>query len=96
MGLYVKWVFEQVSVQSVFGEHMSFFCLWIYGNSPESGLISLTKPMNVSEYVLHRQGRQIEHEFVMFITYYTFDVDLIDLCGFTPEPSLYRNVVPAM
>ncbi len=46
------------------------------------------------ECVLHRW---IEHEFVVvFITYYTFDVDLMGFCMFTLETILYKKVVPAM
>ncbi len=53
----------------------------------------LTSPVN-NENSLHKW---IEHEFVVvFITYCTFDVDLMDLCRFTLGTILYNKVVPAM
>ncbi len=40
---------------------------------------------------------QIEHEFVVvFIAFYTYDVDLTDFCRFTLGTILYKKVVPAM
>ncbi len=40
---------------------------------------------------------RIEDKFVVvFITYYTFDVDLMFFCMFKLGTILYKNVVPAM
>ncbi len=51
-------------------------------------------PTKTNECVLHRW---IEHEFVVvFITYYTGDVDFRDLFRFTLGIILYKKVVPAM
>ncbi len=69
---------------------MSCFCIG-YLMSPED---ESNIPTKNNEYVLHRQ---IEHEFVVvFITYYTFHVDLREFCRFTLGTILYKNVVPAM
>ncbi len=63
-----------MSVQSVYAEQMGFFCTRIYLTSleNESGIY----PTKKNECVLQRQ---IDHKFVVFITYYKFDVDLMDV-----------------
>ncbi len=77
-----------MSVQSVGGEHMSCFCTGISMSLEDESDI-FTKN---NECVLHRHI-----EFVLvFITYYTFDVDFMDFCKFTLGTTLYNNVVPAM
>ncbi len=46
-----------------------------------------------NECVLHRQNA---HEFVVFVTCYTFDVDLMIFCRFTLGTILYKNLMSTM
>ncbi len=64
---------------------MSCFCTWI---CPEESYIP-TKTMIV--FPTNRLN-----EFVVFITYYTFDVDLMDFCSFRLRTIFYKKVVLAM
>ncbi len=69
------------------------FVLFMYGY--------FTYPLNSSN-IIHKHNscvlpRLIKHEFVVdFITYLTFDVELIDFCMFSLGTILYKKVVPAM
>ncbi len=78
-----------MSVQSVCEEHIGCFA--------QGYLMSLEDELDIptknNECVLHSW---IEHECIVFITYYTFDVDLIDCYRFTLGTILYKKVVPAM
>ncbi len=60
-----------MSVQSVCGEHMNYFCVWIYDESGVDKSDILTKNY---ECVLHRQ---IQHEFFFFLLLHTIHLMLI-------------------
>ncbi len=75
---------EQMSVQSVCGERYDCFCL---GISDKSSRLILYPYQKLS---------WIEHEFVAFITYYSFHFDLMAFCRFILGTILYTKVVLAM